>query len=426
MILEISLAFLLFFLMRFSLSRAKRSLVLPLYLLLFIRLIYWKPVYSSFSLWQPKVYQLSQQVVVAKVSSWNFVWLIGSILLLGLSFIQLGLLHEVLPKALNKGKIRFVSARSPFTIGTIQPLIGLPEGLGDTEKDLILLHEMTHIRRGHNWMKLIMHLFVIIFWWHPAIWLTQKLLNLDLEMDCDEASIAKLSPKEQQHYAHILLKFSRATETPLALSMGSHPIKRRIKRLLQPASQPLVLSLLLIIGLGLITIPVLTHSRPILIPPQAEANVSQPDPNLSDAAQRLALEQRARENMTEEEAQALEIELEAHHLAMEQEAQEMMLKEETYAKVRQSLYDEAYITAEGKLLIDNTFALLNSHTTEGQLHLGDFKVVGNSTSYLPSGQLESLNIELESVNLSDVQVTFVLIEDNQTEEATYLLQSISQ
>lgn len=100
---------------------------------------------------------------------------------------------------------------SPVTIGIINPQIHLPDSIDFRDKESlrhILLHEMTHIKRYDNLLKLVMMLALSLHWFNPLVWVLCRTLNKDIECSCDEATVSKLGETSKADYANTLLKMA--------------------------------------------------------------------------------------------------------------------------------------------------------------------------------------------------------------------------
>jgi beta-lactamase regulating signal transducer with metallopeptidase domain len=83
---------------------------------------------------------------------------------------------------------------SPFLWGVFRPSIALPAEfpgeVSSEELESVLLHELTHWKRGDIFMTQL-ELFVMgIFWFHPLVWMTVSTLRRERESACDEAVLA--------------------------------------------------------------------------------------------------------------------------------------------------------------------------------------------------------------------------------------------
>ena len=81
---------------------------------------------------------------------------------------------------------------TPFVMGLFKPRIYLPSGLGEGERDYILRHERTHIKRLDHLWKLLAFLALALHWFNPLVWLAFHLMSRDMEMSCDEKVLSQL------------------------------------------------------------------------------------------------------------------------------------------------------------------------------------------------------------------------------------------
>lgn len=78
---------------------------------------------------------------------------------------------------------------SPFSMGLLHPRIVVPQilcnSLSETELEVILEHEETHIRLFHLWMLRAWEILSCILWMNPLMWIGLKYFKRDLEQVCD-------------------------------------------------------------------------------------------------------------------------------------------------------------------------------------------------------------------------------------------------
>lgn len=127
------------------------------------------------------------------------------------------------------------SIPAPFVLGLFRPRIYLPFGLSGAEKDYLLCHESTHIRRGDHLVKPLFFLLLAAHWFNPLVWLAFSLLTRDMEMSCDEAVLQKLGDDVKKPYTLSLLAFAqnRRFPSPNPLCFGETGVKERIKNALR-------------------------------------------------------------------------------------------------------------------------------------------------------------------------------------------------
>ena len=81
--------------------------------------------------------------------------------------------------------------RVPAAIGFWKRTIVLPawalRELPANDLNVVLLHELAHLRRWDAWTNLIQKIVRSIFFFHPAVWWIENRLSVEREMACDDA-----------------------------------------------------------------------------------------------------------------------------------------------------------------------------------------------------------------------------------------------
>ena len=186
------------------------------------------------------------------------IWLAGTAALLGYSlFSLLNLRRKLVGSVPLEGEKRVRLADhipTPFVLGVFRPVIYLPSGLAGEERDYILLHERTHIRRCDHVTRALAWLAVSVHWFDPLVWLAFHLAGRDMEMSCDEAVLARMGRDVRADYSTSLLRLSTGGRLPAGpLAFGGGNTQRRIKNVLgykKPAFWVTAAALILVLGLG--------------------------------------------------------------------------------------------------------------------------------------------------------------------------------
>ena len=115
---------------------------------------------------------------------------------------------------------RTANRRAPLTFGVLRPTVLLPEDLevGTAEFQLILAHELAHIRRKDCLRKTLFAVCLCLYWWHPLVWLMTVLAGRDMELACDQRTLDQLEPEQRKEYAKTLVELGagrRLWEAPL-------------------------------------------------------------------------------------------------------------------------------------------------------------------------------------------------------------------
>lgn len=175
------------------------------------------------------------------VSDWRTVpaavWLAGAALLLGYSALSLLRLRRRLVGSVplaGEENVRLADhIPSPFVLGLLRPKIYLPSDLPEGERDYILLHERTHIRRGDHILRALAWLALAVHWFNPLVWLAFHLAGKDMEMSCDEAVLHRMGRDVRADYSTSLLRLSQGGKLPVGpLAFGGGDPQSRIKNVL--------------------------------------------------------------------------------------------------------------------------------------------------------------------------------------------------
>lgn len=164
------------------------------------------------------------------------VWLAGVAAILLYSAISYWKLGRKLSDATRAGGNVYETdaVETPFVFGILRPRVYLPVGLPESQKRYVLLHEGVHIRRGDYIIKPIALLALALHWFNPVVWLAFRLMNLDLEMSCDERVIRGFTREQTADYGEALLRL-RARRPMLAgspLAFNENSTKGRIRNVL--------------------------------------------------------------------------------------------------------------------------------------------------------------------------------------------------
>ncbi|MCA9257984.1 MAG: hypothetical protein KDA61_02235 [Planctomycetales bacterium] len=147
----------------------------------------------------------------------------------------------------------------PKVVGLLRPTILLPAsaliGLTTTELEMILAHELAHVRRYDMWINLTQRLAETALFFNPALWLLSRRISTLREYCCDELACGGKRRTAESHvrYARSLIKVVElaqgatgdASQLATLAASGRTPseLRRRIARLFgEPLREPLQLS----------------------------------------------------------------------------------------------------------------------------------------------------------------------------------------
>jgi beta-lactamase regulating signal transducer with metallopeptidase domain len=139
--------------------------------------------------------------------------------------------------------IGFFGARgvdAPAVIGWFKPIVLLPlsalAGLDPVQLEAVIAHELAHIKRHDALVNLFQIAMETIFFYHPAVWWTSRLIRQERELCCDDVAVAVSG--EVLPYAKALALMEEWRHMPdFAMAINSQPLKSRIARLLGGSSQ---------------------------------------------------------------------------------------------------------------------------------------------------------------------------------------------
>ncbi|RKI66738.1 M56 family metallopeptidase [bacterium 1xD42-67] len=129
--------------------------------------------------------------------------------------------------------------QSPTLVGFFRPTILLPsEHLPDNDARFILVHELTHFRRGDLWKKFLMNMIQCFHWFNPIIYLLNRDFAYWLETSCDEEVVSSLNCEQRKEYGYLLINYAptaRYVGPKLYVSFTScrYKLKRRISTMMK-------------------------------------------------------------------------------------------------------------------------------------------------------------------------------------------------
>ena len=160
------------------------------------------------------------------------IWLLGCIYILLNNMISMVEIKTVLKNSKHIRSNIYSNNVIPiaFIIGLFKPKIYIPENLTSEQRNYVLMHEETHIKRKDYLFKLLGFVAVCIHWFNPLVWLAYHLAENDMEMSCDEAVIKDLGIKGKAGYSQTLLSISvpKNNQYAMHLAFGEGETKNRI------------------------------------------------------------------------------------------------------------------------------------------------------------------------------------------------------
>ncbi len=139
---------------------------------------------------------------------------------------------------------------APILVGIFRPLILLPAaalaGWEPQQLEMVLLHELAHVRRFDNLVNLIQRIVESVLFFHPMVWVVSAWVQQEREHCCDELVVART--QQPRAYAEILIHFAdKVPSSPFALastasSMAERSLVARIRCILKKEEQTMQVS----------------------------------------------------------------------------------------------------------------------------------------------------------------------------------------
>ena len=131
---------------------------------------------------------------------------------------------------------------SPAVGGLVRPTVVIPPDLDEslTPKQLtwVLLHELAHIRRGDLWVVVVQRVVQAVFFFNPAVYLANWIIDELREYACDDAALAACKTSRRDCGQGFLAIVERSVERApvaapaLGLFESRMQIRRRLLRIL--------------------------------------------------------------------------------------------------------------------------------------------------------------------------------------------------
>lgn len=142
---------------------------------------------------------------------------------------------------------------APCVLGWLKPVILLPPsvltGLSPLQLEMVLAHELAHIRRYDYLVNLLQVGVETLLFYHPVVRWVSRDVRRERELCCDDVAVKACG--DALHYAHALadLEGLRAAEA-MTLGINGGELTLRVERLIsphhaQPLSAPRITSMML-------------------------------------------------------------------------------------------------------------------------------------------------------------------------------------
>ena len=128
----------------------------------------------------------------------------------------------------------------PSVIGYFKPVVLLPvsmlSGIPENQLEIIIAHELAHIRRHDYLLQFIQGIIELIFFYHPVVWWLSSVVNAEREHICDDLAVKVCGESLTLIKALNNMEAIRKKQYELVLGFSGKKGKvlNRIKRILRP------------------------------------------------------------------------------------------------------------------------------------------------------------------------------------------------
>lgn len=133
--------------------------------------------------------------------------------------------------------------RMPMTVGILRPAIILPSAASEWPKShlqVVLLHELAHVRRLDVATRLLSRVVVALYWFNPLVWWHDRMLRRESERACDDEVLCSgtIPSKYARHLVVLARSVGLRDELHLyAPGFGQSNLESRIRSILDPRRQ---------------------------------------------------------------------------------------------------------------------------------------------------------------------------------------------
>jgi beta-lactamase regulating signal transducer with metallopeptidase domain len=126
---------------------------------------------------------------------------------------------------------------APILVGILRPAILLPPavlaGFSPEQMEMILLHELSHVRRCDNLVNLVQRVIEAVLFFHPLVWWLSSWVRLEREECCDRVVVQHTG--RPQEYAETLAALAMPGITPrhAAAAIADGHLVTRIRHILK-------------------------------------------------------------------------------------------------------------------------------------------------------------------------------------------------
>jgi beta-lactamase regulating signal transducer with metallopeptidase domain len=168
--------------------------------------------------------------------------------------------------------VRITRDTGPAVCGVLVPRIVVPQwvvGATNPVRELILLHEQSHLRANDPLLYRTGLLLVVLLPWNIPLWWQLHRLRFAIEVDCD-ARVLNAAGRDPVAYGEVLLtigqRFSNLPIGSMALNESANQLERRIRIMMigKPRTSALVAGALALLAGGVIACAATLNAPPLV------------------------------------------------------------------------------------------------------------------------------------------------------------------
>ena len=99
--------------------------------------------------------------------------------------------------------IESIGVKSPFSAGILRKCIFIPKDISESEKRVIVQHELNHFFCHHHVWSLLEAVLACVFWFNPVVHILRRRGAFLRELECDGRTIQKI---DRYEYTRLLIK----------------------------------------------------------------------------------------------------------------------------------------------------------------------------------------------------------------------------
>jgi len=179
----------------------------------------------------------------------------------------------------------------PSVIGSLRPVILLPAsaltGMTPEQIEMVLAHELAHIRRHDFFVNLLQAMVETLMFYHPAVWWMSRRVRIERENCCDDLAVAVCGNPIQYARALTRLEELRADAPAITVAANGGSLLDRVRRIIAGRAESTGISSRWAAAVAMLSVVVIALAVPSLpaLAERDEKKKEQPKPKTAAAAE---------------------------------------------------------------------------------------------------------------------------------------------